>query len=80
VWKDAVLEKAKKAPGMVRMQLLTAKPLAMAVGTWREKADAEAFMQTGVFRDVLSRLEPLLASRPVPETWELTAFAQGDGA
>ena len=33
LWKTLVLERAKTAPGMVRMQFLTAKPIALAIGT-----------------------------------------------
>ncbi len=78
LWKTLVLERAKTAPGMVRMQFLTAKPIALAIGTWRAKADAEAFMRTGVFKELTATLGPLLESQPVPELWELSAFAEGE--
>lgn len=76
-WKESVMKKAEVAPGMIRMQLLTANPTALAVGTWREKADAEAFMRTGIFRDLLKDLEPYLERAPEPELWELSAYAEG---
>lgn len=77
LWQSEVLDKAKTAPGMVRMQFLTAKPAALAIGTWRAKTDAEAFMQTGVFKDLMAKLGPLLAKQPEPELWELEAFTEG---
>lgn len=77
LWQSKVMDKAKAAPGMVRMQFLTAKPNALAIGTWRDKSDAEAFMRTGVFKDLMALLAPLLARQPEPELWELEAFAEG---
>ncbi len=77
LWKDTVLKPASAAPGMVRMQLLTAAPSALAVGTWESKTDAEAFMRTGVFKTLMERIGPLLERNPEPELWELAAFAEG---
>jgi len=77
LWKEMVLEKAARAAGMVRMQLLEAEPAALAVGTWKEKSYAEAFMQTGVFRDLMLKLEPLLAQQPQPEHWKMTEYREG---
>ncbi len=77
LWKASVPEKAAAAPGMARIQFLEARPVALAVGSWRDKADAEAFMRTGVFRDLLERLGPLLARKPEPEAWDLAAYAEG---
>lgn len=77
LWKATVLPPAAEASGMVRMQLLTARPAALAIGTWRDKADAEAFMRTGIFRELMAKIEPLLAVQPAPEQWELVAYAEG---
>lgn len=77
LWKDTVMKSAASAPGMVRMQLLTADPKALAIGTWKTKADAEAFMRTGIFKALMERIEPLLERRPEPELWELSAYAEG---
>lgn len=79
LWKETVLRPASEAPGMVRMQLLASRPRALAIGTWRDKADAEAFMRTGIFKDLMEKIEPLLAEQPVPELWELDAYAEGPG-
>ncbi len=74
IWRETVLERAKEAPGLVRMQLLARKPVALAIGTWKEKSLAEDFMKTGVFKELTERLSPALASQPRPETWELDSF------
>jgi hypothetical protein len=80
LWKVMILEKAAHAEGMVRMQLLEARPAALAVGIWKEKSYAQAFMQTGVFRELRDKIEPLLAEQPVPEHWELAEYREGPAA
>ncbi len=74
IWRDTVLPKAQKAPGLIRMQLLVAPPAALAIGTWKDKASAEAFMQTGIFKILMGKIGPLLAGQPKPEVWELDAY------
>lgn len=76
VWKNIVLEEAKKAPGLVRMQFLTNKPYALAIGTWEDKSYAEAFMQTGVFKRLMEHLLNMTMKKPEPELWELDSFFQ----
>ncbi len=75
-WRNLVLEEAKKAPGLVRMQFLVAKPTALAIGTWEDKSYAEAFMRTGVFKRLLEHLVGLTAAEPKSELWELDSFWQ----
>ncbi len=77
-WKDIVLARAASAPGLVRMQLLTSESTALAVGTWQEKHFAEDFMRTGVFKELMEAIEPMLRSKPAPELWTLTAFVEGE--
>lgn len=74
LWKRLVLEEAKKAPGLVRMQLLVAKPCALAIGTWNDKSAAEDFMRTGVFKRLLDNLVGLTDADPQAETWTLDIF------
>jgi len=76
-WKRLVLEEAKKAEGLVRMQLLRGDDSFLAIGTWKEKSFAEAFMQTGVFKTLTRELDGMLAEKPSPELWMLDAFFQG---
>lgn len=76
LWKEEILEHAALQPGFVRMQLLVAGEDAMAIGTWEAQADAQAFMQTGVFQSLLARLEDMLAERPVPRVWDLRLYTE----
>jgi len=75
-WKRLVLEEAKKAKGLVRMQLLRGDDSFLAIGTWKEKSFAEAFMQTGVFKTLTQELDGMLVEKPAPELWKLDAFFQ----
>lgn len=78
IWESDVLAAARHAPGFVRMQLLAANPEALAIGTWKEKQYAEKFMQTGVFKSLMEKISPMLASQPVPELWNLAAFGEAE--
>jgi len=80
LWKEIILEKAVHAEGMVRMQLFEAVPVALAIGTWKEKSYAEAFMQTGAFKELKLKIGPLLAEQPKPEHWKLTEYREGPAA
>lgn len=73
-WRNLVLEQAKKAPGLVRMEFLVAKPFALAIGTWEDKSFAEEFMQTGVFKRLLESLVGLTDAEPKAEIWSLDSF------
>ncbi len=61
IWNDQILEHARKQPGFVRMQLLTARPKALAIGTWEDALHARTFMETGVFRQLMRKLEGMNA-------------------
>lgn len=77
LWKDKVMVLAEKQPGFVRMQFLTSGEGAMAIGTWKNKSDAEEFMKTGVFKDLMQVLSELLTNPPVPKIWDLRYFSEG---
>jgi hypothetical protein len=74
IWERHVLIHARKQPGFVRMQFLVASPKAMAIGTWESKAAAEAFMQTGVFKNLMLELNVMCATSPIPAVWELKYY------
>ncbi len=76
LWEKEVFTLAVKQPGFVRMQFLTAPPRAMAMGTWEDESYARAFMQTGVFKRLLEKMKPMLASDPRPQVWDLRYFAR----
>jgi quinol monooxygenase YgiN len=80
LWKEIILDKAARAEGMVRMQFLQSSPAVLAIGTWKEKSYAEAFMQTGVFRDLKQKIEPLLAEDPQPDHWDAAEYLEGPAA
>jgi len=76
IWKSEVMEHAQSQPGFVRMQFLTARPDAMALGTWLDSDHARRFMETGVFKRLLERLTDMVSSRPEQTIWDLRYFAE----
>jgi hypothetical protein len=74
LWRELVLDEARKAPGLVRMQFLVSRPAALAIGTWQDKTYAEAFMRTGVFKRLMERIRGSLAADPSPEQWSLDSI------
>jgi heme-degrading monooxygenase HmoA len=76
IWKNEVMEQARSQPGFVRMQLLVARPQAMAMGTWEDNAHARQFMETGVFKRLLARLASLVVANPEQTIWDLKYFEQ----
>ena len=76
IWEESVLDLARKQEGFVRMQFLTAPPRALAMGTWQDASSAQAFMQTGVFNELLKKLQPMLVGEPKPQIWDLACFAE----
>lgn len=75
IWKTEILEHAKSQEGFVRMQLLTARPKAMAIGTWEENRHARAFMETGAFKALMAKLQPMVAGQPEQAIWDLKYYA-----
>ncbi len=75
IWKREILEHAKAQPGFVRMQLLAARPRALAIGTWEEQGHARAFMETGVFKHLMARLQSLVSEQPQQTIWDLKYYA-----
>lgn len=76
LWKEDIMDLAKGQPGFVRMQFLTARPRAMAIGNWDSHEDAQNFMQTGVFKNLMTQIEGLIISTPKPQIWELRYFEE----
>ncbi len=76
IWKNEVMEHARGQPGFVRMQFLVARPNALAMGTWKDTADARRFMETGVFKRLLARLSQIVTASPEQTIWELKYFAE----
>jgi quinol monooxygenase YgiN len=76
IWKQEIIEHAKSQAGFVRMQFLVARPKAMAVGTWESNANARSFMETGVFKRLMAKVQPMLSEQPQQNVWELKYFAE----
>ena len=76
LWRAEVMEHARSQPGFVRMQFLVAGNDALAVGTWETAENARAFMETGVFKKLMEKLEGMVTERPVPKVWDLKFFAE----
>ena len=74
IWEEAVCDKIKEAEGFVRVQLYTCDDEMMAIGTWEEKAFADDFMKTGIFKDIMTSFGELLEERPINKTYELRFF------
>jgi len=74
LWNDHVLQHARTQPGFVRMQLLTARPKALAIGTWEDNQHARKFMETGVFKQLMGQLQGMLAEQPQQTIWDLKYF------
>jgi quinol monooxygenase YgiN len=76
IWRNEILDHAKSQEGFVRMQLLTARPQALAIGTWEDNGYARAFMETGVFKALMGKLKAMVAESPQQTIWDLKYFAQ----
>jgi hypothetical protein len=74
IWKNEILDHAKSQRGFVRMQFLAARPKALAIGTWEDNLHARAFMETGVFKKLMARLQTLVAEQPQQAVWDLKYF------
>jgi hypothetical protein len=75
IWKSEILDLAKSQKGFVKMQFLTARPKAMAMGTWEDNLHARAFMETGVFKKLMGRLATMVTEQPQQTIWDLKYFA-----
>jgi len=75
IWKNEILEHAKSQKGFIRMQFLTARPRALAIGTWEDNLHARAFMETGAFKTLMGRLQAMVAGQPEQTIWDLKYYA-----
>jgi len=76
IWQDKVMTLAAKQPGFIRMQFLTKshEGVALAIGTWKSQIDAQNFMKTGIFKDLLEELKDFTLEQPQPEIWNLKYY------
>lgn len=76
VWKEGVLDKIKHAEGFIRVQLYTREREMMAIGTWEDRSYAEAFMKTGVFKDLMDTFGDYLEEVPANREYDLRYFEE----
>jgi len=74
IWEEAVYKKIQEAEGFIRVQLYTHGDEMMAIGTWAHKSNAEKFMKTGIFKDIMASFGDLLEDQPVNKVYELRYF------
>lgn len=74
IWQEAVGDKIKDAEGFIRVQLYTRENEMMAIGSWASKENAESFMRTGIFKDIMAHFGDLLTDIPINQTYELRYF------
>jgi len=78
-WNNEVIELAKQQPGFVRMQLMTRDgEYALAIGTWGKQEDAQNFMKTGIFKDLLEKFADMLVDTPSPTIWDTIYYAEAE--
>lgn len=77
LWEEEVFHHANAQPGFIRMQLLTAPPQALAIGTWKSSSYARKFMETGVFKGLMAKLDSMLTDTPEQSIWDLRLYAEG---
>lgn len=75
LWEEKIMNLAIKQTGFIRMQLLIRDGEAMALGTWTDKSNAEAFMALGPFKDLMNAVSGMLTGDPAPTIWDLAAYA-----
>jgi quinol monooxygenase YgiN len=75
IWEEKILQSCHRPGGFVRMQLLTRENEALAIGTWTEKAHAEAFMKLGPFKNLMESVSEMLTGEPRPTIWTQSAYA-----
>lgn len=76
IWEEGVYNKISKAEGFIRVQLYTWDDSMMAIGSWEDKSYADAFMKTGVFKDVMESFGEILELKPMNRAMELKYFEE----
>jgi len=71
LWHETVFVHSSSLKGLVSMQLYRDEAGAYAFGLWRERKSADAFMQTGVFGNLMKQAADLLSGQPQQLPWEL---------
>ncbi len=76
-WRSGVAHIIGKQPGFIRVQFYEgADGHALAIGTWESEKDAENFMKTGVFANLLESFDGMLADKPYGRPYKLRYFEE----
>lgn len=76
LWKSGVYDKVKNQKGFIRVQLYSNEDgTCIAIGSWENKEDAQNFMKTGVFKDILKSFGDFLIEKPELKEYDLKYFA-----
>ncbi len=77
IWKSGVADKIGKQPGFIRVQFYTQpNGEALAIGSWESKEDADTFMKTGVFADIIKTFGDCMQDQPRGGEYSLVYFEQ----
>lgn len=75
LWEAEVLSKVQAQPGFAGVQLYAGpEGEVLAIGSWEAQEYAQAFMRTGVFKDLTERLAPLMTRNPEMGPWDQRHF------
>ena len=74
IWEEEVLHSITNQEGFVRVELFTNPPDALVIAVWEEKKFAEKYMNTGVFKKLMKRLDPVLETNPEGRQWQASVF------
>ena len=77
LWEDGVYKKITEQEGFIRVQLYSNEDgEVIAIGSWEDKKYADAFMQTGVFKNVLETFNEYLQEIPRNKIFDLEFFQE----
>lgn len=80
LWKEGIQHKINQAEGFIRVQLYTRENEMIAIGTWEDKCYAEAFMKTGIFKNLMNQFGEYLEKTPINQSYALRYFESKDSS
>lgn len=76
-WKKDIATIICDQPGFIRVQLYSnSNGTVVAIGSWNEQANAEAFMRKGVFSTLLKDLDEMMVQLPQGTNYHLDVFEE----
>lgn len=72
LWKKKIGEVVVSQPGFIHAQLYSGENgSVIAIGSWENRSDAEAYMKKGDFAELLKALEPMMEKPPQGSNYKL---------